>query len=326
MRKVPGAAALILLGLVGTAAAEGYAPHQSSTSFSLPGVQGGGGFDEVRAADGTACRSSTANSGACVDVGAVGNQNGGALTGGSVCGRVVVPMGRRPGRIDCNRIYELEVERPEMEVRLLRAGFGGARPPAATAPGTASGRAGGRFPADAFSGSPPPAGDAPTPVPPSTIGPVGAAAVATDGSRASMRSAVPERTLASAVPVGSVPVPLTLPTLAPDPIAPRFAALPSGPIPMPRTCGGAEVPVGTASASVPADPLMLSYVDGVEADVDAVGGPYVPEGAEPDLPTEGHVVAGTLAAADVGEAKVGAASVGEGRSERHPIWSLFSGD
>lgn len=159
MWKVPGASALIsnrsarcarlavaFVGVASTASAETYVPHQSSTGFALPGVQRPSGFDEVRASDGTTCRSAMGNGGAYVDVGAVGNQNDGSLTSGSVYGRVVMPMGERPGRVDCKRLYELEVKRLEMEVELLRSGLGaGARPVASARP---------TFPAGAFSGTP----------------------------------------------------------------------------------------------------------------------------------------------------------------------------
>ena len=108
----------------GAARSESFVLNQNQTGFNLPGVAMPGGFDEVRAADGTTCRSSIASAGPYLDVGAVGNQSGGRFDTGAVYGRVVVPLGRRGGRPDCRRLYELEVQRLEMEVRLLRAGLG----------------------------------------------------------------------------------------------------------------------------------------------------------------------------------------------------------
>ena len=36
--------------------------------------------------------------------------------------RVTVPLGKQPKRIDCSRVYELEIERLREEVALLRMG------------------------------------------------------------------------------------------------------------------------------------------------------------------------------------------------------------
>lgn len=37
--------------------------------------------------------------------------------------RVVIPIGRTPKRLDCSWLYELEVERLQMELRLLKMGL-----------------------------------------------------------------------------------------------------------------------------------------------------------------------------------------------------------
>jgi len=60
----------------------------------------------------------------------------------------VVPIGRTPKRVDCSRLYELEVERLQLELKLLKMGLGAdgqttgsvpaAPPTAARAPATAS--------------------------------------------------------------------------------------------------------------------------------------------------------------------------------------------
>jgi hypothetical protein len=39
-------------------------------------------------------------------------------------GRVVVPLGRGPKRLDCVKLYELEVERLKLELELAKAGLG----------------------------------------------------------------------------------------------------------------------------------------------------------------------------------------------------------
>ena len=127
MRKVSSRAALALATalLTNAAQANDYRVNQNQTGLNLPTPGTSSGFDEVRAADGTSCRSAVGNGGAYMDMGAIGNQRDGALDGGALYGRVVVPLGKRPDRVDCNRLYSLEVERLKMEVKALRAGLAG---------------------------------------------------------------------------------------------------------------------------------------------------------------------------------------------------------
>jgi hypothetical protein len=91
-------------------------------SFQLPGVTLSQGTDEVRAADGTSCRSSVGGSGAYVDMGLIGKK--GVSNDGSYYGRLVVPLGKSSKRIDCSKLYELEVERLKLELELAKAGLG----------------------------------------------------------------------------------------------------------------------------------------------------------------------------------------------------------
>ncbi len=130
MWKVPGPAqtltALLAAMIVGAnAAAEEIHYTQNQTGFTLPGVTLPQGQDEMRAADGTTCRSAVAGSGAYLDVGVI--QGSGLTYGSSVFdlstyGRIV-PLGRQPKRLDCARLYELEVERLKMELKLLKMGL-----------------------------------------------------------------------------------------------------------------------------------------------------------------------------------------------------------
>ena len=135
MRQVHRHAALVvtLAALCNPAVAgDVYTLNQNQNGFSLPGVSLPQGQDEVRAADGTTCRSAVGGSGAYVDVGVIGGS--GAASGSmATYGRVVVPLGRSPARLDCSRLYALEVERLQMELRLLKMGLarGGAKPAAA---------------------------------------------------------------------------------------------------------------------------------------------------------------------------------------------------
>jgi hypothetical protein len=126
MRQVPRHAAVALLlsaALCGPArAGDVYTLNQNQNGFSLPGVSLPQGQDEVRAADGTTCRSAVSGNGAYVDVGVIGGT--GTSTGEmATYGRVVIPLGRTPPRLDCAKLYALEIERLQMELRLLKMGL-----------------------------------------------------------------------------------------------------------------------------------------------------------------------------------------------------------
>jgi hypothetical protein len=119
--------------LTGTANAQSII-NQNISGFNLPGVQLPTGHDEVRAADGTTCRSAVSGSGAYLDVGIIGNPNQEDSTDISHYGRIVIPLGKQTKRLDCSRLYDLEVQRLQMELRLMQMGLGrGVTPPSGTA-------------------------------------------------------------------------------------------------------------------------------------------------------------------------------------------------
>jgi hypothetical protein len=126
MRKIPGAAAVLSAALlaVPASAEDVYNLHQNQTGFTLPGVTLPQGQDEVRAADGTTCRSAVSGSGAYLDVGVIRGNDSIDASDLATYGRVVVPIGRRQSRLNCTRLYELEVERLQMELKLLKMGIG----------------------------------------------------------------------------------------------------------------------------------------------------------------------------------------------------------
>ncbi len=96
--------------------------------FNLPRPPIPNGFDEVRASDGTTCRSSIAGNGAYLDFGGIGSEDtpgGGSLTGVTVYGRVTVPLGEKPGRVDCSSLYQLELQRLQHELNLAKAALRG---------------------------------------------------------------------------------------------------------------------------------------------------------------------------------------------------------
>ncbi|TGQ71057.1 MAG: hypothetical protein E5V49_14150 [Mesorhizobium sp.] len=110
-------------GVIPVMAEDVYNLNQNESGFNLPGVTLPQGQDEVHAADGTTCRSAVSGSGAYVDLGVIrgNNQSNNDV---ATYGRVVIPIGRTPKRVDCSRLYELEVERLQLELKLLKMGLG----------------------------------------------------------------------------------------------------------------------------------------------------------------------------------------------------------
>ena len=102
--------------------------NNSNFGFNLPAAPRPNGFDEVRTSDGTTCRSAMGGNGAYLDVGGIGGQgDNGHFDRGSVYGRVVIPLGERPGRIDCTSLYQLEIERLKLQLQAAKAGLRGAQ-------------------------------------------------------------------------------------------------------------------------------------------------------------------------------------------------------
>jgi hypothetical protein len=94
---------------------------------------GPGGEDSIETSGGTRCRQSINSNGAYLDLGVVGtaaapidDRNlGGFFTDtrdreGTAYARVTIPLGTRPSRIDCSRIYEMELDKLRREIELLR--------------------------------------------------------------------------------------------------------------------------------------------------------------------------------------------------------------
>jgi len=91
--------------------------------------QGPGGQDSVETAGGTRCRQSMNSNGAYIDIGAGrvqerskyrnNDRDDASLIG---YGRIIIPLGKRPERIDCKRLYDLEIARLQMEIEILKMG------------------------------------------------------------------------------------------------------------------------------------------------------------------------------------------------------------
>ncbi|WOI52785.1 SPOR domain-containing protein [Parvularcula sp. LCG005] len=102
-------------------------PSQSSVynqnSVFLPTAPTVGGQDIIRGAGGVSCQSAVASGGPYVDMGVIGSEDVYERTSTSLYGRVVVPLGGgKRKRVDCTKLYELEMTRLKMELELLRMG------------------------------------------------------------------------------------------------------------------------------------------------------------------------------------------------------------
>nr|WP_250889152.1 hypothetical protein [Mesorhizobium sp. dw_380] len=116
------ALAAMSTGISPVLAEDVYNLNQNESGFNLPGVTLPQGQDEVHASDGTTCRSAVSGSGAYFDLGVIRGNNR-SNNDVATYGRVVIPIGRTPKRVDCSRLYELEVERLQLELKLLKMGL-----------------------------------------------------------------------------------------------------------------------------------------------------------------------------------------------------------
>ena len=129
MRTVSGTAAWLLIGLMAPALADtNYYQNNSQFGMNLPGTTLPMGQDEIRTADGTSCRSSVGGDGAYMDMGVIGSpENADTSSAAAAYGRIVIPLGRKSGRLDCNQLYGLEISRLKMELALARQGINGSQ-------------------------------------------------------------------------------------------------------------------------------------------------------------------------------------------------------
>lgn len=118
--------ATILLTMAGTVLALSIPPYQQTSP----------GGDEVRARDGTTCRMGQHPTPVLDFGGSAGNGNQAFMQpfgaqqqqgmNGEVYGRIVIPLDITPiSRVDCSRLYDLEVERLQIEIEQLKKGAEG---------------------------------------------------------------------------------------------------------------------------------------------------------------------------------------------------------
>ncbi len=110
-----------------------YIQNNQQFGVNLPQVSLPNGSDEIRTTDGATCRSAVGGDGAYMDVGIIGSPDSqDASASAAAYGRIVVPLGYKAKRLDCTKLYDLEIRRLKMELELARMGTAGsANTPAA---------------------------------------------------------------------------------------------------------------------------------------------------------------------------------------------------
>ena len=124
--------ALFSLAFAGLTLASVWAAEAADGLFLPTAPHESGGEDSISTPSGVSCRQSLNRGGAIVDLG-IGRIDGSArdlndlLSARSnedttiAYARLIIPLGKRPQRIDCSQIYMLEIERLKREIELLDA-------------------------------------------------------------------------------------------------------------------------------------------------------------------------------------------------------------
>jgi hypothetical protein len=92
---------------------------------------GPGGEDSITTSEGVRCSQSINSSGGYLDFGVAGGDLTSYASPGSTPGaqsaigyaRLIVPLGAAPKRLDCARLYELEIQRLKAEIELMKIGL-----------------------------------------------------------------------------------------------------------------------------------------------------------------------------------------------------------
>lgn len=101
-------------------------PSSSSSynqnGFNLPTQPHVSGQDMIRGPSGITCQSAIGSNGPKLDMGMIGSNDIFNRETLSFYGRVSVPLGKKTKRVDCTKLYDLEISRLKMELQLMRAG------------------------------------------------------------------------------------------------------------------------------------------------------------------------------------------------------------
>ncbi len=99
-----------------------------------PPPVGPGGEDSITTSEGVRCSQSINSSGGYLDLGVAGgdlsnyyssDDSGGDGTPQSAVAyaRVIIPLGQAPTRLNCARLYELEIQKLKAEIEMLKVGL-----------------------------------------------------------------------------------------------------------------------------------------------------------------------------------------------------------
>ncbi|WP_051279574.1 hypothetical protein [Hellea balneolensis] len=101
-------------------------PNSSSSynqnGFNLPTQPHISGQDMIRGPSGITCQSAIGSNGPKLDMGMIGSNDIFDRETVSFYGRISVPLGKKTKRVDCTKLYDLEISRLKMELQLMRAG------------------------------------------------------------------------------------------------------------------------------------------------------------------------------------------------------------
>lgn len=97
---------------------------------------GPGGEDSITTSEGVRCSQSINSSGGYLDLGIAGGDLSNAYDSGSwddhdeaspqsavAYARVIIPLGEAPTRLNCARLYELEIQKLKAEIEMLKVGL-----------------------------------------------------------------------------------------------------------------------------------------------------------------------------------------------------------
>jgi hypothetical protein len=113
----------------------GACPALAADGLLLPPPPvGPGGEDSITTSEGVRCSQSINSNGGYLDLGVaggdlsnyynIGDDGLEAAPGSAVAdARVIIPLGETPSRLNCGRLYELEIEKLRAEIEMLKMGL-----------------------------------------------------------------------------------------------------------------------------------------------------------------------------------------------------------
>jgi hypothetical protein len=96
-----------------------------------PPPVGPGGEDSITTSEGVRCSQSINSSGGYLDLGVAGGNlsnyydvgDADQPQGAVAYARVILPLGEAPTRLNCARLYELEIQKLKAEIEMLKVGL-----------------------------------------------------------------------------------------------------------------------------------------------------------------------------------------------------------